>query len=107
MFERELWQQVLLQAVNDALHGVPGGMSNKAVRIRDTHAARDYLTTPSQDLSMVCNLAGLDPVAVIERMRKQIAAAPTPEELIVKPITNVKTYGRVRQRDQGIVLPSY
>lgn len=57
----------------------------KTVRIRDTQAARDYLTTPSKDLATVCSLAGLDMQAVIEQMRKQIVAAPTPVELIGKP----------------------
>lgn len=84
--ERDLWQAVLLQAVTDALEGVAsGGSTSNETRIRMTEEARRYLTTPSQDLSTVCNLAGLDPVAVMEAMRKRIAAAPTPEELIGKP----------------------
>jgi len=85
--QRDLWQAVLMQAIHDALHGVStgDGTASKAARIRMTEETRDYLTIPSQDLSTVCNLAGLDPVAVMERMRKQIAAAPTPEELIGEP----------------------
>lgn len=83
--ERNIWQAVLLQAVTDALEGVPGGMGNRDTRLRLTEDARRYLTRPSKDLSTVCALAGLDPEAVIERMRKQIAAAPTPEELIGAP----------------------
>lgn len=89
MFEREpsfnpestLWQEVLLLAIQDALHGVPGGFGNRATRQRMTEDARNYLTTPSADLAEVCALVGLDMHSVIEQMQKQIAAAPTIEQL--------------------------
>lgn len=66
--------------LEDALTGTvigSGGLSRQNV-MRD---ARIYLTRPSRDLSMVCNLAGLEMQSVIDRMKAQIAKAPTPEEL--------------------------
>ncbi len=77
---KELWQEVLLRAVEDALFG-PRHVQKRATKIILCKEARDYLTQPSRDLSMVCNLAGLDMQAVIDRMRVRIAKAPAPEEL--------------------------
>lgn len=82
--EQELWQEVLLRQVEDALHG-PTGVSGKRNRIAKVHRARAFLTTPSQCLNTVCSLAGLDHDAVVNSMRKQIANAPDPEELTSKP----------------------
>lgn len=80
--ERELWQVVLMTAIDDAVSGVPAtSCPNPARRVRMTIEARAYITTPSRDLSMVCTLAGLDPAAVLDRMRARIAAAPSIEEL--------------------------
>ncbi|WEJ80962.1 hypothetical protein EQ718_24135 (plasmid) [Paracoccus versutus] len=81
MSEKDLWQEVLLLAIQDALHGVPGGFGNRDTRLRMTEDARNYLTTPSADLAEVCALVGLDMHSVIERMRKQIANAPTIDQL--------------------------
>jgi hypothetical protein len=70
--QKNLWQAVLLRAIEDALRptmmGSAGFDRDKAIQ-----EARDYLTKPSRDLSMVCNLAGLDMQAVIDRMKVQIA----------------------------------
>lgn len=75
-----LWQQVLLQAVNDAIRGIKD--SNIATtRARLIQQARDYITVPNRDFNEVCSLAGLDPEAVRERVAPMIAAAPSPEEL--------------------------
>lgn len=95
--EKDLWQAVLMLAVDDALLGADAqaahhhngqigkrGLTLVAKRIAATNAARHYLTTPSEDLSLVCHLAGLDPQAVMEHMRKRIAAAPSAEELASK-----------------------
>lgn len=81
--EQAIWQTVLMQAVNDALIGYTenNGAYDKAAKIAATHTARTYLTQPSKDLATVCALAGLDPVAVCESMARQIATAPTPEQL--------------------------
>ena len=70
--ERNLWQECLCLLVNDALHGAAGDN-----READTELARRYLTTPSADLSMVCHMAGLDPDAVIDRMRRRLANITT------------------------------
>lgn len=85
--QRALWQAVLAQAVEDALYGAPlsdSGSGDKQHRIRATKSTRDWLTTPSRDLAEVCHLAGLDPQAVMQHMRKRIAEAPTPEELVAR-----------------------
>lgn len=79
---RDLWQAVLLTTVEDALIGAPSMAGHpKVTRIRQIEEARRYLTRPSKDLTTVCTLAGLDPEAVIDAMRKRIADAPSPEEL--------------------------
>lgn len=82
--QRALWQAVLAQAVEDAIYGASLSAASKTRqhRIAATKAARAWLTTPSRDLAEVCHLAGLEPQAVMEHMRKQIAQAPTPEELV-------------------------
>ena len=77
---KELWQEVLLRAVEDALFG-PRHVQKRAAKISLCKEARDYLTQPSRDLSMACNLAELDMQAVIDRMRARIAKAPAPEDL--------------------------
>lgn len=83
---RALWQAVLARAVDDALHGVAAvGSAQRNQREAAIAEARTFLTTPSQDLETVCTLAGLDPVAVMDRMRKQIAEAPSVEELARNP----------------------
>ncbi|HHW34340.1 MAG TPA: hypothetical protein GXX24_09420 [Paracoccus solventivorans] len=82
--QRALWQAVLMQAAEDAIYGASLSAASKTRqhRIAATKAARAWLTTPSRDLAEVCHLAGLEPQAVMEHMRKQIAQAPTPEELV-------------------------
>ncbi len=82
--ERALWCEVLLRTVQDALFGA-AQVGSKTTRARICEEARHYLTTPSDDLAEVCALAGMNMQAVIERMRVQIAAAPTPEELASGP----------------------
>lgn len=92
--ERDLWQTVLRVLVEDALFGGMRHMAENARageekgsrRAHDCQKARDYLTTPSCDLSIVCNLAGLDMQAVIDHMTRQIAAAPSPDELAASTI---------------------
>lgn len=78
--EQALWQAVLFRTVEDALYSIAEG-GNYQNRLRLCTEARDYLTTPSQDLSIACAGAGLDMSAVIEAMRKRIAEAPAPEEV--------------------------
>lgn len=91
MFEREpgfnphrnLWQEVLLVTVDDAILGPDRNSSHDPqTRIQLCKEARHYLTTPSKDLSTVCTLAGLDVDAVINRMKERLRTAPSPEELV-------------------------
>lgn len=76
-----LWQRVLTVAINEAFTG-EGILGSREHRIREITAARRYVTQYNRDFNEVCSLAGLDPDAVRERMAKQLATAPTPEELI-------------------------
>lgn len=76
-----LWQQVLLQAVNDAVRGIKVSGDTAASRVRLIRQARDYIIKPNPDFNEVCSLAGMDPEAVRERVAPMIAAAPSPEEL--------------------------
>lgn len=84
MPERELWQSVLLRAVEDALSEPPKGSAN-AKRRHEILDARTYLTRPSKDLSHVCSLAGVDMEALIDRMRKRIADLAPMEPVKAKP----------------------
>ena len=77
MSERELWQSVLLRAVEDAFSEPPKGSAN-AGRRHEILDARAYLTRPSKDLWHVCSLAGVDMEALTDRMRKRIADASQP-----------------------------
>ena len=67
--ERALWQAVLLQAVEEALTG-PKNVT-RLHRARMWQEARDYITTPSEDLAMVCAMAGVEMEAVVERMQRR------------------------------------
>lgn len=83
--EQDLWQAVLMRQVEDALYSVTGVTGYKRhVRLRICVEARVYLTTPSRGLFDVCTSAGLDMHAVIEAMKKRIAEAPSPEQIISK-----------------------
>lgn len=84
MPEAELWQAVLRLAVDDALLG-PTQTKNRDSFVAECRQARVFLTTASDDLAVVCSNTGLDPRAVLERMRDLIARAPTPEELHNNP----------------------
>ncbi len=77
-----LWRQVLLLAVNDAVRGVGSPGHSALTRARLTQEARDYITKPNRDFNEVCSLAGMAPEAVRERVVKQLATAPTSEEVI-------------------------
>ncbi|RGP37699.1 hypothetical protein [Pseudotabrizicola alkalilacus] len=102
--EQDLWQSVLLVVVQEALYG---GLNNgcrieqeiTTRRARACQSARDYLTTPSLDLSMVCAMAGLDMQAVIDNMTRQIAAAPSPEELAASDAPRVTRTKKTRKTE--------
>lgn len=79
---QQLWCAVLLEAVHDAVHGLPHLARSKVeARTADaTQAARDYVLRPHRDFVTICHLAGVDPDAVRERVARLIAhppAAPT------------------------------
>lgn len=96
---RELWQAVLAQAVEDALNGVPVGL-NKSLPVREgiIRQTRRLLTTPNDDLEIICAFAGFDPQAVIDRMAAQLANAPSVEELATSP----RVAKTVLRNDRGI-----
>ncbi|RBP86345.1 hypothetical protein DFO80_12028 [Rhodobacter sp. 140A] len=83
---RALWQAVLARAIDDAVNGVPkvGGLIERS-RAKAISEARTLLTTPSDDLEIICAFAGVETDALIERMRARIAEAPNVEELARKP----------------------
>ena len=69
---QSLWAAVLLRAIDDAKGLTTGeyGTSKAAA----TSRACDFLLKPNRDFNFVCSLAGLDPVAVRERLIEQFAA---------------------------------
>ncbi|QNQ63107.1 hypothetical protein IB024_05040 [Brucella sp. 6810] len=83
---QSLWRSVLHLAIQDALRDAKYGRSEQA-HYNFTCTARRYILTPNKDFNEVCSLAGLDPVAVRERVKPLIEANPlrTPE-----PVTRKK-----------------
>lgn len=78
-----LWRAVLTNAIEEAVSGITRGQySNPKHRIAQIAEARDYILKPNKDFDTVCSLAGLDPEAVRDRIAPQIAAAPSPEQLL-------------------------
>ncbi|PCD76229.1 hypothetical protein CLN94_10415 [Pseudothioclava arenosa] len=72
---RELWQAVLMRAIDDAVHGVPASGVSPERREFETQEARRFLTRPSADLDLVCTFAGVEPEAVRGRMRENAFVA--------------------------------
>lgn len=99
-----LWQAVLLRSVADAVLGV-SQEANRDTRIRLCKDARRYLTSPSRDLAEVCAMAGMDMQTVLERMRTQIANAPTPEELADSPRQSVATFTKAPAKPKAKRIP--
>jgi hypothetical protein len=79
----DLWRMVLHASIEDAVHG-SGVTGSIAQRIRETDEARDYIMNPNNDFNEVCSLAGLDPVAVRERVTPMIQRAPSAYDLITR-----------------------
>ena len=71
--ETQLWLEVLHRAVLDArLEPESGAVSpSQAQEVRD---ARHYLTTRTKWLADVCAMAGVDIEALIDRMKRRVAA---------------------------------
>ncbi len=70
--DRQLWVAVIMNAIEDARGNVAG--SKGAGKVREARAARLWLTKPNRDFNTVCYLAGLDPVAVRERVSSVLQA---------------------------------
>ncbi len=101
--ERELWCEVLALAISDALTGVSGVSGTQLQKVRAIEAARRYLTEPNQDFNIVCARAGVDPDAARDRLAKQIANAPTPEQIVQRngrPATSRRSVRAERRRNQ-------
>ena len=82
--ERDLWCGVLFQAVRDAarLHELEARQARRGNSRETYHLQRDltaaqqamrWLTRPSNDLSLVCSLAGIDEEAVLDRRERFLA----------------------------------
>ena len=100
MSESDLWVSVLLAAVEDATIGIGGESgSSRQTKLRMIKEARTFLTKPSEDLQIVCDGAGLNMVQVVEHMRKRIADAPPPSELI-QGVQKRKSAINARERDR-------
>ena len=82
---RQLWAQVLLVAIDDAIKGPARGHMTRTQRLIHIHQARDYLTKANRDFIEVCSLAGLEPEAVRERAVALIEQAPSADELAGEP----------------------
>lgn len=104
MPERDMWQEALRLAVDDALIG-PALSGNRRIFLSECWQARAFLTTASDDLSFVCAHAGMDPRAVLETMRKRIAQAPTPDELYDRPRQRRDAAMKVPAKPKAIPFP--
>ncbi len=85
-----LWRAVLLNTIEEAVHGAVVGVGEAKERIKLITAAREYLAKPSRDFDPVCSLAGLEPDAVRERAVRLINEAPSPEALATTSRRTVK-----------------
>ena len=59
-----------MNAIEDAKGNVRAGGSNPETLEHERAKARRWLTKPNQDFNTVCHLAGLDPMAVRERVTR-------------------------------------
>jgi hypothetical protein len=59
-----LWRHVILNAVADAVNPTPS---------KDRERARKWLTEPSEDHLLACDLAGFDPGLTLHRARELAA----------------------------------
>ena len=73
--ELQLWAAVLTTQIEDAVRGAVSIHGNAAKRARITADARAYFRKPSPSLAVICELLGLDPVAVRDHVMQQIRAA--------------------------------
>ena len=69
--ERSLWAEVLRLAIKDVVKGPMIDGATAEVRDRERAKMLRWLTTPSRDLEMVCDLAGVEMEALIEMCRSK------------------------------------
>ena len=101
--DRALWCEVLALAISDALDGIRGAHRDRLLKVRAIEAARRYIIEPNHDFNFVCTNAGLEPEVVRARLAKQIADAPTPEQIVEqngRPATNKFSVRRERKHKQ-------
>ena len=65
--EEKLWKAVLMQAVADAC-----GNAYKSCQYVDRRLARSWLTVPSKDFMMVCELAGICPKQAYDSIQQEL-----------------------------------
>ena len=75
---RDLWCAVLLQVIADATSDCPYSAEDR--RARDE--ARNLLNFKGRDFRTICELAGLDPVAVGERWDAGLVTRPAMKKTI-------------------------
>ena len=69
---RNLWRNVLIVALEDALgKGINGGALNANYRAVSKDRALDYFLEPNRDFVLVCQLAGFDHEYVRMKVRKK------------------------------------
>ena len=66
--ERQLWNAVILMAFTDAEYDL-----HDKQKLWDRDKARKYLTTPSKDLFLVCEYAGIMMQSVIDKAKEREA----------------------------------
>jgi len=69
--ERSLWAEVLRLAIKDVVKGPMIDGAPAAVRDRERAKTLRWLTTPSRDLQMVCDLAGVEMQSLIQNCGKR------------------------------------
>jgi len=79
--EQNLWREVLLVTVQDALTGCTSSGEPRSAKLKATQEARHYLTIANPDFDLVCTMADLDPVAVRDAIAKRLLDAPSPKDL--------------------------
>lgn len=91
--ERILWASVLHQAIDDATSRHPSVRADM-----DRKVARAWLTQPSGDFDIVCNLAGLDPDFVREGVSRLIQQSD---------LLPLKAHAKRRSQSTAGVVPDF
>ena len=74
---RNLWRNVLIVALEDALgKGINGGVLNANYRAVSKDRALDYFLYPNWDFQLVCQLAGFDHRYVRMKVKRKFESCP-------------------------------